>query len=467
MQGGKPAFGRLIGQRARRASRDCQGIPTNRYGDVEDEELTQVSRETIKPDRRGFYARLAAVLGVGALIAGCGSSAAKTTTGPKGPVNIGVISGFTGSAVSYADEQLAGVQVAQHFIDQNGGILGAKVNVIPVDDGLDPVDAVTATDKMLATDNVSMEAGLAALDYINALPILNRDKMVSFSYIGPSIGATERSPYHFNMNPLDSELGAAMAYYAKSQGYTRIALVFDTSSGAQSIVPALKVAAQRLHLDIVADPTVPQTALSYETAINQVVAAKPDAVLMQVEPAQAGAFFQQWKSLGAESLPIIGTDFTLDSEWLKAVGQAEVSAHVLAIEAGAPTPPSPFYNTVAAAWQSVTGHPISYVGESLYDGVTLGALAMVEAKSTNPQVYDKYIRKVSQPGKGKTTVYSFAEGVKLLKEGKQIKYSGITGPLVFNSHNRPTGSYGVFRGQVGGNPTEVGTIAASKLIGLS
>ncbi len=394
--------------------------------------------------------------------AGCG--AASTVGSPHTAVNIGSVAGFTGSNVTFSDEELNGVQAAAYLINQQGGILGHHVNVIPVNDSLDPVDAVPAVTKMLATDNVSMEVGLAALDYINALPVLNRAKMVSFSYIGPSLGHVVM-PYHWNVNPSDSQLGTAMAYYAHKKGYKRIALVFDTSSGAQSVVPALKLAASRLHIQIVADPVVPQTAISYETPIAQVVQAHPQAVLMQVEPNQAGAFFQQWRSLGAGSLPIIATDFTLDQEWLTAAGAAEIS-HVVALEAAAPTPPSPYYSEVANAYKAATGQPISYVGEYLYDGTVIGALAMVAAHSTNPKVYARYVSQVTDPGLGHHVVYSYAQGVKLLKKGEAIKYIGITGPLTFNKYHRPTGAYGVFRGVIGQAPTQLSVIPAPDLVGL-
>lgn len=403
---------------------------------------------------------LASVTIGGLLAAACGASAGAHS---GQPVNVGVIAGFTGSYVSFSDELLNGVQVAQSLINQDGGILGGKVNVIPVNDGLDPVDTVPAIQKMLATDNVQLVAGLAALDYEAGLPVLNRNHMVSVSYIGPDYGPVVM-PYHWNMNPTDSQLGLAMAYYAKSKGYNKIAVVFDTSLGAQSIVPAVKEAAGKLGLQIVADPVVPENVTSYQTAISQVVGANPDAVLLQVEPAQAGAFFQQWQSQGAANLPIIGTDITLDQEWLKAVGATEAT-HITSIE-GVQRTSSPYYQQFVNTWASVVKHPFSYVGSFLYDGTIMAALAMIDAHSTDPKVYYKYIDDVSQPGPGKTTVYSFADGARLLSHGLKIKYSGITGPLEFNKYHRPTGDYGAYVGRIGSDPTQIAVIKAENIAGL-
>ena len=416
-------------------------------------------RTSKAPNRMRGTIALLVTMGL-AIVSACGGSSTSTK---NSPVNIGVIAGFTGSYVSFSDELLNGVQVAAYLINQSGGINGGKVNVIPVNDGLDPVDAVPAVQKMLATDNVQLEAGLAALDYTAGLPILNKAKMVSVSYIGPDYGP-QVMPYHWNMNPSDSQLGLAMADYANIKGYKRIAVVFDTSLGAQSIVPSVKEAAQKLGLQIVASPVIPENVTSYQTAISQVVSSNPDAVLLQVEPAQAGAFFQQWQSQGAGQLPVIGTDVTLDQSWLKAIGPQEAS-HVTSIE-GVQRTSSPFYTSFVNTWATVVQHPFSYVGSFLYDGTIMAALAMVDAKSTDPTVYYKYIDDVTLPGTDKTTIYSYADGVRLLKAGVKIKYSGITGPLVFNQYHRPTGDYGAYTGAIGSDPVQVAIIKADDLVGL-
>jgi ABC-type branched-subunit amino acid transport system substrate-binding protein len=397
------------------------------------------------------------------LTAACGAAATPQSSHSTGPVNIGVVAGFTGGYVSFSDDLLDGVKVAGTLIDQAGGIFGQKINVIPVNDALDPTDTLPAVQKMLATDNISLCACFAALDYEAGLPVVNNAKMVSVSYIGPDYG-NEVMPYHWNMNPADDQEGLALAYYAKEKGYKRIALLFDTSVGAQSFVPSIRGAAAKLGLDVVANVTIPENVASYQTGISQLLSAHPQAVLSQVEPAQAGAFFQQWASAGATSIPMIATDQSEDQEWLKAAGSAELP--YLTTIAGVQRTSSPFYSEFVKTWSQVVSQPFSYVGGFMYDGTIMAALAMVAAHSTDPTVYNKYITAITQPGPGKTTVYSFADGVKLLKEGKQIKYSGITGPLIFNQYHRPTGDYGAFTDTIGGNPTQIATISANSLVGL-
>ena len=101
----------------------------------------------------------AALVSVGVLACSGGSSPQAQT----GPINVGVTAGFSGTNVIYGTPLLDGATVAANYVNNNGGILGRNLNVIPVNTASDPVDAVTAVRQMLAVDNVSVTIGLAAL----------------------------------------------------------------------------------------------------------------------------------------------------------------------------------------------------------------------------------------------------------------------------------------------------------------
>jgi ABC-type branched-subunit amino acid transport system substrate-binding protein len=95
-------------------------------------------------------------LGFG-LVSCTGSS---SSNAPTGPVNIGVLGGFTGTTLTYGTALFEGTTIAANLIDQNGGIMNRQIHLIPINTASDPVDAVTAVRKMLAFDNVSGATGL-------------------------------------------------------------------------------------------------------------------------------------------------------------------------------------------------------------------------------------------------------------------------------------------------------------------
>lgn len=405
------------------------------------------------------------VLVVLSVVAACGGSSTASNT-ISGPVKIGLPSGYTGNFPAYGTYWLNGGTVAAKLINDNGGILGAQVQLIPVDTGGDTVDGVTAVRLELAK-GINASVGLAALDFADALPILNKAQMVSFTHIGsPAIDSTVQ-PYSFSLGPSDAVEGAAFALYAKQKGYKKVALLFDASVGAQTFPAAVKKAASILGLQVVAEPAMPAVAPSYTSEIQQILAANPDVVISQIEPVQAGLFFSEWAKLGGTPLPMIVSDEDLSTTWGVAAGAAEIDDRVQGIESLATISGAGgtiFTDTYKALFASGYGYAAVYS----YDGVTLAALAMEAAKSSDPTVYVKYVNQVTDLGSDKTECFTYADCSKLLKAGTKIKYTGLASPLVYNQFHRVTADFGVYKPPTtnSGQPTYVATIKATDLVPL-
>ena len=431
---------------------------------------SQITR-TIRHGRHG-----ATAIGVALMltVASCATSqapaassapgaAASPTAGP--PVNVALIAALTGPFAANGTSKLEGAKTALEEINKAGGILGRQVSISTVDTKNDPVDAVPAARQMLATGDLNLVLGFSVTDYQNALPIVNAAKMVSFTYIGsPSIDHT-LFPYSFRMQPSDAVVGAAMAYYAKQKGYTKLALVFDAAEGAQDLIPPIEEAAKTLGLTIVAKPSVPVNVTSYEGEILEVLRAKPDAMLMQLQPQEAGTFFSQLEGLGGQTVPIVGSDLTAAPEWIKAIGAARAARQLVSIipSSGASGPAG---QTFLATYQGLFNHPPRTFSSHFYDAMNVAALAMVAAKSTDPQVYVKSVPDVTTPGPDHTVVYNYADGAKLLAQGKKIKYFGAGSPMVFNQFHDVTGSFESIQATTDGKTTVLGEIPGDALVDL-
>ena len=105
----------------------------------------------------------------------------------------------------------------------------------------------------------------------------------------------------------------------------------------------------------------------------------------------------------------------------------------------APSPaPSPRTNS-KRNWRSVDDklNDYAYAGES-YDAVNLVALASEAAGSTKGKDIAKQMQAVSEDGE---KCYDFAGCVTLLRNGKDIDYDGISGPISFDKNGDPTEAY--------------------------
>jgi len=88
---------------------------------------------------------------------------------------------------------------------------------------------------------------------------------------------------------------------------------------------------------------------------------------------------------------------------------------------------------------------------------------MVEAKSTSPSAYEPFIAKIGDGGPGAEVVYSFAQGVAALKQGKAIRYEGPGGPTSFDSFHDSTGIFQIDTYSGSGSVQVAGNITASQL----
>ena len=175
-------------------------------------------------------------------------------------------------------------------------------------------------------------------------------------------------------------------------------------------------------------------------------------------------------------IPVIGTSACFSPDWYKSVAAA-ITPQVLAssfhadnlvTETSGPSY-TPFYNAIMAEKGKVgsTGNFDTYLtapgAVHLYDGINLAALAMVEAKSTVPSEYAPFIAKIGDGTPGAVTVYSFAQGVAALKQGKAIRYEGPGGPTSFDSFHDSTGIFQIDTYSASGAGQVTGNISAVQL----
>lgn len=338
---------------------------------------------------------------------------------------------------------------AVYEINNAGGILGHQLALAAIDTKNDPADALPLTEQYLAThSNVVAVAGPMSTEAPTLVPILNKNKIVMFSAAGES--SFDRSPYKFfwRTYPPDAANGIAMAIYAKRLKDVRVATVFGSDQGSQGDLPGVLAAIKELHLKLVSQVNLQPDQPSYQSQVARLIGEHPQVIMTETDPQTAGTFFGEWfqQNTKASSTKIIGTQATILPTWVQAVqgaiGKSRFTKSFAAVvEAAAKANPATAIETRGLlANKSKIPNATSYLGNPFflggYGGFILSALAMTAAHSTKPAVYNNYIESVANPGRGKTVVYSYAEGVKLLNEGKHIQYVGPAGPYKFNKfHN--------------------------------
>lgn len=388
-------------------------------------------------------------------------------------IQFGQIADFTGVGAAVISYSNAAVLSSLHAINAAGGIMGAKVENVPIDTKSDPADGLTAVDRALATNNITAVNGPLTDTAPVVVPILERHNIITVCPCGnPNFDHTT-NPYFWRLVPPDPVGGETMALYAKHMGYTRVAAVFGTDTGSQGDLPGVLYGVKATKLHLVANIGLTPDQTSYRTQVEQLIAAKPQVIFTESDGPTAATFFGELKQLG-KLIPIYGTNATIQTPYLKAlsaaIGTSNLNRYYMG-EANASAPTSPAvkaYNTAVTQIAGKLPKPVSQwlnnsFVEANYDGFIMVALAMDASHSTNPKVANGWILKVTEPGRGKTVVYSYAAGVKALKAGKRIQYVGAAGPIKFDKWHNSFPNQAMQKVSSNGSPKSSVTIPASEI----
>jgi ABC-type branched-subunit amino acid transport system substrate-binding protein len=444
---------------------------------------TRRSRSTARRAAAGLAAAALATAGLAACSSSSTSSGGTTSaSGSHSALVVADLAPFSGPDAALGPTYLVSCDGATAAIDNAGGVLGHKLSCKGVDTRGDPADAVPATRQMFATTpNLALVIGVTSDEAASVVPVINADKMVVFGMTGQSEFDSTHFQYFYRLVPPDLAESYAMVVIAQQLGYKRIALAFGNDIGSQTFIKPAITSIGKAGQTLVANETLDLSANTFRTEADKIVAAHPDVIFTEALGPADATFLSEVKQLnGGKMIPVIGTSATISPDWQKSVAAAigastlasSFHADNLVTETSGPSY-TPFFNAIMSEKGKVgsTGNFSTYLtapgAVHLYDAINLSALAMVEAKSTSPSVYAPFIAKIGDGGPGAVTVYSFAQGLAAIKQGKAIRYEGPGGPTSFDSFHDSTGIFQTDTYSTSGAVQVAGNITAAQLRAVS
>jgi ABC-type branched-subunit amino acid transport system substrate-binding protein len=408
------------------------------------------------------------------ILGGCGGGSGAGSAPSQ--LTVAAFNPFSGADADFGPEMMGGCIPAVRLINQSGGPLGHQMSCMTVDTRGDPADAVPAASKMLATtSNLVGVLGPSADEAQATVPLIDTAKIPMFADTGEAAFDHSQYTYFYRLTPADDVKGYALAQWAHNKGYTRAAAVFGSDIGAQSDVPTLVRAFQKLGGTIVSNQKIALDQSSYRTEVEQMVAANPQVIFTEADPQTSATFFSELKQLHG-LIPVIGTETSLQAAWLKAVqgavGASDFTKYFVGMQPYAPTSGAAWktYDKGLLASASSVPKPEQWASDpysmTYYDGVNLIALAIIAANSTKPETFAPQIVKLTQNRPGAVTVYSFKQGKDALAAGKTIRYVGAGGPIAFDRWHNSAGAFEA-ASYANGNVKIVGTVSAAQIAALS
>ncbi len=411
------------------------------------------ARANIK--RRGA-GRAISLLSAGSLLGGlAGIVAPALGAGAAGNLSIGVIAPFTGSQANLGPIIAAPCDAATYLINKNGGVLGHHLTCASIDDLGDAADAVPNVSKALAT-NSSLVAvsGIDSNVAATVVPIVNHANLPMFSSNG--LSAFDKSTYKFFWRNTAPDLagGAAMGIWAAQKKYKSVAMITQNDVGDTGNQPGCVKALNNAHVKITANVTIAGDASAYQSTLTRIIAGHPQALIISTDEQTIGTLLSEYKTLNSGKLPPVVTDTGIFDAGAFSAIKAAASVSYLTSQVAfigtyvnTATPEFAAYNAAVQKAAKVSlPQVIVATGAvaSLFDGINVMALAMIESHSTSGPTFNKDIPLIAAQQPGATIVHSFAQGVTALKAGHKIHYVGVTGPITFNKFHNSPGTFAGF-----------------------
>jgi ABC-type branched-subunit amino acid transport system substrate-binding protein len=399
----------------------------------------------------------AAIIGSSGLFAAHASGVNAQSSNAGSSITFGVVHPFTGAYASVGEASLQGASTAANEINAAGGIMGSKLVIDHVDTLGDPVDAVPAVRHLVALSSPAAVIGPGGLEITAIQSILDQAK-IPFEFEGGDTAMDHTNdPMLWRDTPSDSQEGVAMALYALRKHYKRAAFMMSSISSAQDFIPVIRAAYIKGGGKVVANQTLTPSLSSYRSEALAVIKAKPQVIFTQTEPPTAAVLTRDLKELDNLKIPIIATDTSTAPEWIHAVTAKVAHSTVWSVEGATVTSKAtPFFlKYLKKAFPNTA--PLASAPYA-YDGTIALALAITMAHSTSGPTFAKDIKLVTSPPG--TKVYSYAQGVALLKKGKKINYEGASGAMDYNKYHNVFGPFEVVNSTSGGTEKRVALVSA-------
>ncbi|HLM19304.1 MAG TPA: branched-chain amino acid ABC transporter substrate-binding protein [Acidimicrobiia bacterium] len=203
-----------------------------------------------------------------------GASAAPAQTGDA--VRIGLEGPLSGDQKSIGIGMLDGARLAAAELNARGGLLGRKVEIVPIDDAADPATGVKAANTAIGKglDGVvgPYNSGVGA----ETLPLYIAAGVVPIRLTS----ADATAGLGFTLQPMTSQIAPvaadALTKWAQAKS---VAIIYDsTALYTQSVSSQLKALLEQADVTITAYQPIDPGAKSYADVVRTVAAAKPDVI---------------------------------------------------------------------------------------------------------------------------------------------------------------------------------------------
>ena len=349
------------------------------------------------------------VVGAMMLIGGCGKSG--EVANPE-TIKIGGMAPLTGALAIYGVTTTNGAELAVKEINENGGILGKKIEYIMLDTKGDSTEAVMAYNKLVDEKVAGIIGEITSKPTLAVAEVAVQDNMPLITPTGTQVDITEAGPNVFRVCFTNPYQGKVLAITSKERlGADTVAVMLNNSSDySDGITKAFIEESEKLGMKVMGVEGYSDGDKDFRPQLTKLAAMNPDVVLIPEYYEQAALIATQAREVGVKSI-FVGSDGwdgiakTLDKSSYSAIENSYFTNHFSMEDQS-----EKIQNFLKDYRETYKEDPSAFSALG-YDAIYMMKSAIEKAGTTDKQ--------------------------KVVDALKGIEYDGITGYLTFDDHNNP------------------------------
>ena len=355
-------------------------------------------------------------------------------------LKIGSLLPTTGNLAFLGPPEIAGVDAAIAEINAAGGVLDKCVSVSHKDSGDTSTDTATQSATALINEGVDAIVGaassgvsLSVIDQVTGAGVVQ----ISPANTSPTLSTYADNGFYFRTAPSDVLQGRVLGNLITGDGNEKVGFLTIQDPYGSGLYDNAKISIEAGGGSVVANEEFAGGTKNFSAQVDKVLAAGPDAIVV--------ISFDEAKSILPELVKVKG--FAASKIYLVDGNVANYSADFtdFSIEGAQGTIPGVVATDEIKA-KFLAANPdltdFSYAAES-YDATMLAALAAIAGGKADGATIAANLKAVSEGGE---KVTDFATAVQMLKDGKDIDFDGLSGPITFDDNGDPTEAYvGIYK----------------------
>lgn len=301
-----------------------------------------------------------------------------------GSIKIGFFAPITGPAAADGASALHGAELAVEYINNRGGVLGQKVELVWYDDNFKADQAVSIAYKLVQQDKVAVVVSGSYSGMTRAAAGIYQQlkvPMISSYAVHPEIVAT--GDYIFRVGTLATVQGRAGAHLAvKKLGARKIAILTIDNDFGVSLTAGFKEEALKLGAEIVFEQKYPLGETDFRPILTRIRGLRPDAIYATAYFSEAARLVSQARQLGI-FVPIIGQEGYDSPQFAKLAEAGAANGVVITTDLDRDSE-KPIVQWFIEEYAKRYGLDADMVAASAFDAVMVAAKAIALAGSYDP-----------------------------------------------------------------------------------